>query len=123
MKPILILAALALFACGRIPGGEKEKYTATDPETVAAVLDAVLSRLDTEYEEHGPQFVKRVPQLKQEVVVAHGFEDWREFSERVRGIDPAKDLWLSRQITMRMEKLLELPYEPSDEREPEEDEE
>jgi hypothetical protein len=122
VRAILIPIVFVVLACGRMPGDEQVKYAPTDMATVQAVLDGVLERLDTEFDEHGAEFVKRVAQVKQEVVVAQGFEDWREFSDRVRLLSPERGLWLSTQITKRLEELLESPYEPSKTGETEEDE-
>jgi len=109
---------LLLAACGRMPGTDDDKLTATDPGTADAVLNGILDRLGTEYEEHGPEFVRRVPVVKQEVVVANGFDDWRNFSAHVRAMDPDRDLYISRRITARIEELLQTPRaleEPSPE--------
>jgi len=119
----LTLVALVAVACGPMPGDDQEKYAATDAETAEAVVDEVLTRLGTEYAERGPEFVKRVPEVKREVAVAKGFRDWREFSERVRLLSPERDLWVTSRITERMEELLATPYEPPKPKEPEEDEE
>jgi uncharacterized protein YheU (UPF0270 family) len=116
---VLFLIVLAAVACGRMPGSKKVKYTATDEATVNAVVEEVLARLGTEYEEHGPEFVERVPQVKQEVAVAKGFTDWREFTERVRLLSPEKDLWVANRITARLDELIGTPAP----REPEDDEE
>ena len=123
MRTTLLLVALVALACGRIPGAETAKYTATDAETEKAVLDAVLERLGSEYAERGPEFIKRVPQVKHEVAVAQGFLDWRDFTERVRLLSPERDLWVSNKITDCMEALLETSYEPSRTGDPEDDEE
>jgi len=120
---LVALVALVSLACGRMPGNEKEKYVATDSDTVDTVLTAVLERLGTEYAERGPEFVRRVPQVKQEVAVANGFANWWEFTERVRLLSTERNLWVSRQITSRMEELLSTPYQPAEEpREPEDEE-
>ena len=100
---------LLLAACGRMPGTDDNKFTATDQATADAVLTGILDRLGTEYEEHGPEFIRRVPVVKQEVVVANGFDDWRKFSAQVRLMDPGKDLFISRRITERIEELLQTP--------------
>ncbi|MEN8149616.1 MAG: hypothetical protein ABFS86_07315 [Planctomycetota bacterium] len=114
-RTAFLTLVLLLAACGKMPGTEDAGLPATDAQTADAVLTGILERLGTEYEEHGPEFVRRVPVVKQEVVVAHGFEDWRKFSEQVRLLDPNRDLWISRQITRRIEELLQTPPPPEEE--------
>ena len=106
--PILALL-LVLPACDRFPWESTQTSEALDPEVVERVVRDVLSRLDAAYEEAGPLFIDRIPQIKNDAAARQGIEDWRHLQLRLQSTDPELQLGISRRITERMKKLLAEP--------------
>lgn len=118
MRASIAMFVLLAVACGRLEEDAKEVVVPAGPEVVDAVTADLLRRLETACDEDGPRFTSRVPDLKDAAAVDAGYEDWAEFKASLRLTDPDREVALTRQITRKMQELLNRP-EPSDEEETE----
>jgi hypothetical protein len=118
MKASIVLLVLAFAACGRVADDSKTVIVPAGPEVVDAVAADLLDRLEEACDEDGPRFTTRLPALKDAAARDAGYDGWGEFKECLRAADPKREVALTRQITRKMQELLNRP-EPSEEDETE----
>lgn len=112
---MLLTFALTFAGCDRLRGEKGEPVSGVDQEVAERVLDHVLDRIDAAHGGIGPVAAFDLPEYKRLAAKAEGFENWAEFTKRLRASVPPLDIEYSRRITRRLATLLDEPEEASDE--------
>lgn len=111
VRPTLLVLALTLLlaGCGPLAGDAKEELPPLEMAVVDRVVEDILNRLATHYDETGPQFVTDLPGMKDAAARQEGFEDWVAFKAGLNRTSLDLETRVADQITVKIRALLDRP--------------
>ena len=101
----LLIGVLLLCACERGTEEGEEELERIEPGRIDAVLDDILTRMETHLEEEGARITRALPEIKEEAARAAGFESFNRFLAGVRTTEPGREVDISRKITAHLREL------------------